>query len=99
MNAKTAADTTKMLSEVRRQILKWESAPPGSREENEAAEAATRAMAELDAALCDGADLPVPWQTAQYPKEETRRPPDSPTRGESSTRGESFSRERMALAR
>jgi hypothetical protein len=63
-------DTTRLLSEIRRQTLRWESAAPRSREENEAAEAATRAMAELDAALCDGAGLPVPWQIAQYPKEE-----------------------------
>lgn len=58
-------DTTEMLSQVREQILKWETARPGSREENEAAEAATRLMSELDAALCAGADLPEPWKKAR----------------------------------
>ncbi len=63
------ADTTALLSEVRLQTQLWErSSPIGGRKEFEAAEAATRAMAELDAALCDGAPLPVPWQLAQYPE-------------------------------
>jgi hypothetical protein len=61
--------TTAMLSEVRQQIHRWETAPPGSREENEAAEAATRAMAELDSALCAGGHLPVPWKGVKYPQE------------------------------
>ena len=61
--------TTAMLSEVRRQIHEWEIAPPGSRRENEAAEAATRAMAELDSALCAGGHLPVPWKGVKYTQE------------------------------
>lgn len=60
-------DTTALLNTQRQKNLEWEQAPPGSRQEQEAAEAATRAAAELDAALCDGAPLPVPWQRAQYP--------------------------------
>ena len=67
--SKSNADTTAMLTALRQQILTWEKSPPGSREETEAAEASTRLMAQLDAALCDGAHLPVPWQTAQYPQE------------------------------
>lgn len=62
--------TTLILSELRQEIQKWELATPGSREENEAAEAATRLMAELDIALCDGADLPDPWRRASAAKEE-----------------------------
>lgn len=63
--ATTEAETTELLTEVRDQIMKWEAAKPGSREENDAAEAATRYMCELDAALCDGADLPEPWKKAR----------------------------------
>lgn len=63
-------DTTALLMEQRKQNILWEQAPPGSRQENEAAEAATRTAAELDAALCDGAPLPIPWQRAQYPEDE-----------------------------
>lgn len=53
--------TTELLNQVRAQIIKWELSKPGSREENEAAEAATRAMSELDVALCSGAELPAEW--------------------------------------
>jgi len=60
-------DASALLTEIRKQVLAWEVAPVGSRQEYEAAEAATRAMAELDIALCDGTHLPVPWQRAQYP--------------------------------
>ena len=56
--------TTALLSEVRRQILAWETAPYDSRAEKEAAEASTRAMSELDTALCGGAELPAPWKKA-----------------------------------
>lgn len=67
--SKSDADTTAMLVEIRKQTLLWEQATCGSREDFDAAEAATRVMAELDAALCMGAHLPVPWQVAQYPQE------------------------------
>lgn len=60
-------DTTALLMLQRKKNLEWEQAPPGTRQEQEAAEAATRAAAELDVALCEGAPLPVPWQIAQYP--------------------------------
>ncbi len=66
-------DTTALLLEQRKQHLRWELADRGSREEYEAAEAATRAAAELDSALCDGADLPVEWQRPQYPDLDTLR--------------------------
>jgi hypothetical protein len=65
------ADTTMMLTEIRQLNLVYETAEPGSRKESEAAEAVTRLIAELDAAICDGAHLPVPWQRAQYPAEVT----------------------------
>ena len=58
-------DTTELLREQRRQTILWEQAPPGSRAEFEAAEAGSRAGAELDAALSGGADLPVSWQLAK----------------------------------
>ena len=61
----TEIETTELLRTVRTQIINWERAPFGGREEFEAAEAATRAMAELDRALCNGAPLPRPWLLAQ----------------------------------
>lgn len=67
--AAETTDTTKLLSDLRQQIQSWETAPPGSRKENEAAEAATRLMSELDTALCDGGHLPIPWKGAKYPQE------------------------------
>jgi hypothetical protein len=63
-------DTTALLTKIRLQTHLWEQAT-NLRGETEAAEAATRAMAELDVALCEGAPLPVPWQRAQYPAEMT----------------------------
>lgn len=62
-------DTNTLLGEVRKLVRAWEAAKPGSRAEYEAAEAATRVMAELDVALCEGAHPPVPWQRAQYPEQ------------------------------
>lgn len=57
------------LALCRRRVAEWEKA--GSlRRENEAAEAFTRAFAELDVALRDGGDLPGDWAGA--------RPPDVP---------------------
>jgi hypothetical protein len=65
-------DTTALLAEQRKWIRAWEQAPFGSREEFEAAEAATRAAEELDRAMCEGAHPPVPWQLATYPREDDR---------------------------
>lgn len=65
--SRSNVDTTALLNEQRKKIRDWEQAMPGSLRETEAAEAATRVSSELDAALCDGAPLPVQWQAAQYP--------------------------------
>lgn len=49
------------LALCRRRITEWEKADPRSRREHEAAEAFTRAFAELDAALSDGGNFPLDW--------------------------------------
>lgn len=53
---------TRMLTELRVAIRNWETSDPGSRAEFEAAENATRLASELDAALCDGQEVPEPWR-------------------------------------
>lgn len=53
------------LSLCRKRIRDWEQAPVSSRTEREAAEAFTRAFAELDAALSDGHRLPLAWAKAK----------------------------------
>lgn len=58
--------TTEILYEMRAQILRWERAPVGSREENEAAEAATRLASELDITLCEDGELPEPWRQSAW---------------------------------
>jgi hypothetical protein len=52
-----------LRSEIIDRTKDWEAADTGSRREFEAAEAATRAFAELDAGLSDGVmDLPDAWR-------------------------------------
>lgn len=54
-----------LRDEIRDRTKDWESADLHSRREHEAAEAATRAFAELDAGLTDGTmDLPSAWEAA-----------------------------------
>lgn len=55
-------NTDEMLSRVKNSLITWEGAKAGSRAEWEAAEAFTRAFAELDDALRGGAELPAQWQ-------------------------------------
>lgn len=52
------------LREMRKAILRWEAAPPGSVAEAEAAEAATSAAAALDKHLSRGGALPASWANA-----------------------------------
>jgi hypothetical protein len=47
-----------LLAETSAQITEWEQTAPLSRPEHEAAEAFTRAFAELDALMKDGTELP-----------------------------------------
>lgn len=60
-------DQDEMLREMRRAIIEWERAEPGSRAEQEAAERATSAAAGLDKHLMKGGALPVPWRSATPP--------------------------------
>ena len=54
---------SELRSECLDRILDWERAEPGSRREQEAAEAFTRAFSELDACLTDGTSaLPPEWE-------------------------------------
>jgi hypothetical protein len=50
-----------MLAEGMRAVERWEATERGTDAEYQAAEQATRCFAELDAALKDGARLPVMW--------------------------------------
>jgi hypothetical protein len=59
----------------RRRIVEWERAKPMSRSEHEAAEAFTRAFAEMDAALSQAGELPQDWRNARPPAD----PEDGPT--------------------
>jgi hypothetical protein len=47
-----------MLAEARAQITEWEETEPRSNPEHQAAEAFTRAFAELDALMCEGKEPP-----------------------------------------
>jgi hypothetical protein len=60
----TIMDPDKSLSIMRQAILEWEKAPPGSKDEWEAAEDATGAAGALDAHLSSGGQLPRAWATA-----------------------------------
>lgn len=57
--------TTALYDHIREQITRWEGATPGSRDKRDAAEAFTRAFAELDAALRYGVALPDRWEEAR----------------------------------
>lgn len=56
--------TDDLLNLLRLRVRGWESAD-SLRKERESAEAFTRAFAELDAALKDGARLPLDWAKAK----------------------------------
>ena len=57
-------DPDRLLELCRRRVDQWEKAT-SHRQESEAAEAFTRAFAELDVALANGAQLPRDWRAAQ----------------------------------
>jgi hypothetical protein len=63
----TVTDADATLEATLGAVLNWESAEGGSREELEAAEAATRGIAELDAHLRQGGALPLAWLAAGNP--------------------------------
>jgi hypothetical protein len=54
-----------LRNEVNAQMVEWEQAEPRSRPEHEAAEAFTRAWAELDALMRDGGPGPVKWEISR----------------------------------
>jgi hypothetical protein len=60
--------TDRLLELMRKRISQWEKAD-SIRAETEAAEAFTRAFAELDAALRDGGTLPAAWAGAAAPEQ------------------------------
>lgn len=65
------------LALCRRRITEWEVAEPHSRKEHEAAEAFTRAFAELDKALGDGERLPLAWARAKDALLSSQTPEDA----------------------
>lgn len=69
-------DPDKLLSAIRYDIASWEKADPNSREEWEAAERATSAMAALDKHITEGGRPPRVWQK-QAPK--LQAPAERPT--------------------
>lgn len=69
--------TDRLLELCRRRIVQWERADPHSRAETEAAEAFTRAFAELDVALKDGGRLPLEWMRAKAALLSRDTPPDA----------------------
>ncbi len=54
-------------AELRTQVTEWEQAPSWGPRERDAAEAVTRAWAELDAYLAAGGELPPEWSAAHPP--------------------------------
>ena len=62
--------TDRLLELCRQRIARWEKAEAHSRTEHEQAEAFTRAFAELDAALSEGALPPMAWLKARSTPED-----------------------------